>query len=130
MGTYHRPKIREADWQLVERMATERGETTAAVLSKAIEKAHNRTRGDGADALRFRMCREVLARAVKDLIRYEGAVFELRREVRAAIAPQTICGCAMLDEIDRCVSEVLGSNAALRRDLFRALELLKKGERQ
>ena len=106
---------------MVVRLATERGESTAAVLAAAIRRAAGRTRGSGAGAIQVRMMRVVLARAVQDLVRYEGAMLLLRDEVRGVLPPDRLLACAQIDAIDAAVCAALEANAALRRDMSAAL---------
>lgn len=123
MGTqFHRPKIRADVWRIVESLAVIEGQSTARVLADAIVRAEKGVRGRGTAATKARICGELLKRVVKDLIRYESVLHELRAEVRAKIGAGQIVRCTVLDELDRYLLEIIQLNAALRRDMFAALE--------
>ena len=131
MGTqYHRPKVHPDDWKAIQRLAFSGQQSTAEALSKAIKNAEKRTRGRGATAAQREMLLEALSRAVKDLIRYEGIMVELRNKLLETSSVGSLLSSANLDQVEACLAELIGVNAALRRDMFAAHEAVSaKGKK-
>jgi hypothetical protein len=55
---------------------------------------------------------------------------KLRDELREAASTGSLLASANLDQVEHCMAELIAVNAALRRDMFAALEaILAKGNK-
>jgi hypothetical protein len=125
-GTQYRPKIVSWRREALDDCAALRGVRAGVILNEAIDRyTGGRKRGRGAHTGITQSTVTLLRHCVLDVTRFEGDLSKLVTAVAAIGVGGSLPAAEALDAVETLLRSMLSENAALRRDMFSALELLR-----